>query len=181
LYLSPTKTKTRSRTQPTTTTTNDDEKEPIDEEELEGLEGLKEDLKMPATRTVRMSKTPPKNTAPAPAPAEDEITILARGMTISEPTNEWSSPNWSFPYVIYAYKDEVEPLRHKHVDIVMPGVPENFIRKIDVLSCGKKLSVQVGTPCCFFKTTYLTRVMGNNFHAQHAAVDNFEDNVVQLV
>ncbi len=151
---------------------DDKEEEPIDEEELEGLE---EDLKMPATR--RKSKTPPRNTAPA----EDEITVLARGMTISEPTNEWSSPNWSFPYIIYAYKDEEQPLRHMHVDIMMPGVPENFIRKMEVLSCGKKLSVQVGTPRWFFETTYLTRVMGNNFHAQHAAVDNFEENVVQPV
>ena len=130
---------------------------------------------MPATR--RKSKTPPRNTAPA----EDEITVLARGMTISEPTNEWSSPNWSFPYVIYAYKDEEQPLRHMHVNIMMLGVPENFIRKIEVLSCGKKLSVLVGTPRWFYETTYLTRVMGNNFHAQHAAVDNFEENVVQPV
>ncbi len=126
---------------------------------------------------MKEEQTPPRNTAPA----EDEITVLARGMTISEPTNEWSSPNWSFPYVIYAYKDEEQPLRHMHVDIMMPGVPENFIRKIEVLSCRKKLSVQVGSPRWFYETTYSTRVMGNNFHAQHAAVDNFEDNVVQPV
>ena len=49
------------------------------------------------------------------------------------------------------------------------------------LSCGKKLSVLVGTPRWFYESTYLTRVMGNNFHAQHAAVDNFEENVVQPV
>jgi hypothetical protein len=61
----------------------EEEEEPIEEEELEGHE---EDFKMPATRSRRKGKTPPRNRNTAPV--EDKITILARGMTISEPTNE---------------------------------------------------------------------------------------------
>ena len=158
----------------------DDEGELIDQDELQGLE---EDLKMPATTRSKKSLTPPR-TPPRSArqsATADELTILAKGMTISDSTSEWYSPNQSFPYVIYAYKDEINPVQHMCVDILMPGIPDDYLRKIEVLPCGKNLSVLVGAPRWFYEVSYLQRAMGAEFHAQHEAVVNFEENVVQPV
>lgn len=140
---------------------------------------------MPATRRGSKKSLTPPRTPPRSArqsATANDLTILARGMTISDSTpREWYSPNQSFPYVIYAFKDEVNPVRHMCVDVLMPGISESYIRKIEVLSCGKNLSLQVGAPCWFYEVTYLERAMGAEYHAQHEAVVNFEENVVQPV
>ena len=161
----------------------------VDEDELDEdeLEGLEEDLKMPATRSGKRSS---KSASPVPSrrshapPAVENLIRLTEGMAVSDTpitNSKWYSPNSQLPFVTYAFKDENNPIRHLKVDLMMPGHPDEFIRKVEVKPCGTKLSVVLGTPRWFFESAYLVRTMGPDYHPQHAGVDNFEENVVQPV
>lgn len=152
-----------------------EDEESIDEEELEGLE---EDLKMPpGSAAKKKGKLSPKKAA------VEELTKLAEGMAISPPntTPKWWSASYQVPYVIYAFKDQNLPVEHLRVDLFAPTVPDEYIRKVEVMPCGTILKVEIGVPRWFFEKAYLERCMGGDYHEQHVAVDNFESNVVQPV
>jgi hypothetical protein len=60
-------------------------------------------------------------------------------------------------------------------------VPNEFIRSFQVMACGTKLKVLIGTPRWFFEHSFIKCRLGADYHAQHTAVENFEANVVQPV
>lgn len=147
----------------------------ISEDELQGLE---DDLKMPASA----KKPAKKSTTPKKVAAVEEITELASGLAISSGTkSSWYSPSYQFPYVIYAFKDENHPVEHCVVELLAPTVPNEFIRSFQVMACGTKLKVLIGTPRWFFEHSFIERRLGADYHAQHTGVENFETNVVQPV
>jgi hypothetical protein len=144
----------------------------------EEVQGLEEDLKMPASaKKPASAEKSPKKVVPI-----DEITELASGLTISTArSSPWYNLTYQFPYVIYAFRDENNPVEHLVVEILAPTVPTEFIRVIEVMPCGTKLKVAIGTPRWFAEHTFIQRRLGGEYHAQHAAVDNFVTNVVQPI
>lgn len=165
-------------------TTDESGEEEADEEEedeesinSEELEGLEEDLKMPPSSASKKKSKSPKKAA------VQELTKLAEGLAISDAntTPEWWNATYKLPYVIYAFKDQNLPIEHMRVDLFAPTVPDEYIRKVEVMPCGTVLKIEIGVPRWFFEKAYLERCMGGDFHEQHVAVDNFESNVVQPV
>lgn len=141
----------------------------IDEEERVGLQ---EDLKMPAQR--KKSKSPKKDGVP-------ELTKLAEGLTIAPKVGGWYSKTWTFPYVVYAYKDEELPVEHMVVEVLAPTVPLNFIKKLEVTPCGLWLKIEIPVPRWFFESGFIERKFRDAFHGQHIGVECFDANVTQPI
>lgn len=159
---------------------DDEEEEEIDDEELQGLaEDLAEE--MPTTRKSLSKKgsTPKKTKSDV-----DELSgALASGLSLSSGLSKaWYSPNFgTFPFNMYSYRDEEFPVEHMVVEVLAPNLPIEFIRTVQVMPCGTKLKIVIGTPRWLFEETFIQRRFEGDFHAQHAGVDCFVENVIQPV
>jgi hypothetical protein len=158
-----------------------EDKEEIDDEELQGLaEDLEE---MPSSTRKSLSKkgsTTPKKTKSD----VDELSALASGISLSSSglSQAWFSPNFgTFPFTMYAYRDEEHPVEHMVVEVLAPNLPNEYIRAVQVMPCGTKLKIAIGTPRWLFEETFIQRRFEDAFHAQHAGVDCFVENVIQPV
>jgi hypothetical protein len=154
------------------------EEESADDEEVdkEELQGLQEDLKIPALCNKKGS-TPKKKSA------VDELSVLISGLTLSSGTTQptWYSPSWTFPFTIYAYRDEEHPVEHMIVEVLTPNVPNEFVHTMQVMPFGTKLKLVVGTPCWFYEERFIQKRFEGDFHTQHADVDCFVKNVFLLL
>ena len=159
---------------------DDDLEDRIPDDELEGLQEdlLQDPDEMPASRRKR---TPTKKKAATKDDADVEaLASQTAAMDIAKKP-VWFSPAFSFPYKIYMFSLQDHTKRQMNIDIIGPSLPSSFIRHAKVLKGGNTFELSIGCPRWFFEKVHIEKRLGTTYNAQHSAVENHSNNVVQPV